>query len=114
MTAARRNPPMPATQMRQHVEQLATINGVPADQYGLWCQHGQRLLVPDPADTSDYPRCIPAVPWPCNEGCTPEGLAADMEEEAAEYERDRWNEYYDGIRDLHNHADDLPGGPGHP
>lgn len=84
-----------------------TINGVPADQYGLWCQHGKRLMVPDPADTSDYPRTVFADPWPCTDGCTPEKLAADMQAETDAYEAERWAEYYDGIREMRNHADDL-------
>lgn len=46
-------------------EPRTMINGVPAEQYGLWCEHGKHLLVADPADTSDYPGCVPADPWPC-------------------------------------------------
>lgn len=71
-----------------------SINGVPADQYGLWCQHGKRLLIPDPADTSDHPACIPADPWPCDDkGCTLAKLEAEFEAEAAAYEQERWDEY---------------------
>lgn len=84
------------------------INGVPADRYGMWCRHGKHLLVVDPTDSGDYPRCIPAEPWPCSEpSCSLEQLEVDMEAEAAAYEAERWAEYYDGIRDLRNHAEDL-------
>ncbi len=69
-----------------------TINGVPRDQYGLWCQHGQRLMVPDPADLTPYPVTVLADPWPCDV-CTPERLAADMQAEADAWEQERWDEY---------------------
>lgn len=69
------------------------INGVPREQYGLWCRHGHRLMVPDPTDTSDYPRTIPAEPWPCADGCTQEWLAAEFEAEQGAYEQERWDEY---------------------
>lgn len=72
-----------------------TINGVPVEQYGMWCPHGKRIMVPDPADTSDYPLCVFAEPWPCADGCTPEGVAAEMADEADEYEAQRWAEYRD-------------------
>lgn len=85
---------------------MQLINGVPAEQYGVWCRHGKRILAPDPADTSDYPRCIPADPWPCSEAsCSLAQYEADMEEEAAQYEAERWQEYYDGILPI---PGDLP------
>lgn len=87
-----------------------TINGVPRERYGLWCQHGKRLMVPNPANPGDFPGTVLADPWPCADGCTPDGLTAEMDAEAAAYEAERWDEYYDGIREIRNHADDLPGG----
>lgn len=54
------------------------INGVPVDAYGTWCQHGHHVLVVDPEDQSDYPGTVPADPWPCGQGCTPESLEAGM------------------------------------
>jgi hypothetical protein len=78
-----------------------------ADQRGQWCNHGKLLMVPDPADQREYPDYVVADPWPCADGCTPEKLAADMAAEAAAYEQERWDEYYDSIREFRNHADDL-------
>jgi len=80
------------------------INGVPADQYGMWCQHGKRIMVKDPADASDCPRLIFADPWPClTPGCTRERVEAELEEEALEYEQERWQEYWDICADgLHD------------
>ncbi|GLY54824.1 hypothetical protein [Lentzea sp. NBRC 102530] len=69
------------------------INGVVAELYGTWCQHGHHLTVVDPADTSDHPRTIPADPWPCTEGCTVESLEAELEAERIAYEEEREAEY---------------------
>jgi hypothetical protein len=69
------------------------INGVVAELYGTWCQHGHHLTVVDPADTSDYPGTIPADPWPCTEGCTVEELEAEMEAERIAFEQEREEEY---------------------
>lgn len=74
-----------------------TINGVPADQYGSWCPHGKRIMVPDPADESDYPPLMFADPWPCAEGCTREEIERQIEAEADRDERERWAEYYDMV-----------------
>lgn len=79
------------------MDERTTINGVPVDQYGVWCRHGKRILAPGPADMSDYPACAPVEPWPCDEGCTLVQYEADVEAEAAAYEAERWAEYYDGI-----------------
>lgn len=68
------------------------INGVSRDQYGLWCQHGRRLMVPDSADLTPYPATVLADPWPCSV-CTPDRLAADMQAEAAAWDQERWDEY---------------------
>lgn len=68
------------------------INGVPRDQYGMWCPHGKHVLVADPEDTSDHPATIPADPWPCG-SCTLSRLEAELKAEAEEYEQDRWDEY---------------------
>lgn len=71
------------------------VNGVPADRYGVWCQHGKHLMVRDPADTSDYPRCIPAEPWPCDEpSCSLDQLAADHEADEAAYYAERLAEHW--------------------
>lgn len=70
------------------------INGVPADRYGVWCRHDKHILVADPADTSGYPACIPADPWPCDE-CTFEEFSAAMEAEALEAEEALWREWHD-------------------
>jgi hypothetical protein len=89
------------------MSERATINGVPADRYGTWCPHGQRIEVPDPDDTGDYPRTVFAEPWPCTGGCTPQTVTTAMEEEAAAYEADRWAEYRDTIAEglsFGNHA----------
>jgi hypothetical protein len=67
------------------------INGVPADQYGMWCQHGYRVMVADPNDTTDYPGLVFTDPWPCPK-CTPQQIEAETEEEAAQYEAERWAE----------------------
>lgn len=72
-----------------------TINGVPADHYGSWCKHGKRIMVPDPVDQSDYPVLVFADPWPCDQGCTRVEIERQIEEEAAEYEAERWAEYWD-------------------
>ena len=66
------------------------------DARGVHCEHGQRVMVPDPVEADDlYPSFRMADPWPCDaEGCTAERLAAENEAEALEYERDRWLEYY--------------------
>ena len=74
---------------------MNTINGVPADQYGSWCPHGKRIMVPDPADQSDYPALVFTEPWPCDQGCTRAEIERQVEEEAAEYEADQWREYWD-------------------
>ena len=75
-----------------------TINGVRADQYGTWCRHGHRIMVPDPTDASDYPSRIPADPWPCAEdGCTLAAYEAAVLDETERYEDERRQEYYDGI-----------------
>jgi hypothetical protein len=71
------------------------INGVPVDQYGSWCPHGKRIMVADPSDLSDYPVLVFAEPWPCDRGCTRAECERQLEEEAAEYEADRWREYWD-------------------
>lgn len=68
------------------------INGVPRDQYGMWCEHGKHVLIADPEDTSDHPAQIPADPWPCG-SCTYSQLMADLKAEAEEYEADRLAEY---------------------
>lgn len=71
------------------------VNGVPADRYGIWCRHGKHLMVRDPSDTSDYPRCIPTAPWPCPEAdCSLDQLEADMEAEEATYYAERLAEYW--------------------
>lgn len=71
------------------------INGVPREEYGTWCQHGKRLLVPDPTDTSEHPRCIPADPWPCSvPGCTLERLQEELRAEAQEGDGSLWSEVY--------------------
>lgn len=56
------------------------INGVPADLFGTWCPHDKRVMVPDPSDTSEHPALLIAEPWPCNEGCSAEKLAAAYEQ----------------------------------
>jgi hypothetical protein len=68
------------------------INGVARDRYGVWCEHDLRVMVPNPADTSPYPGCVPADPWPCT-ACTPEDLEREDREIAAMYEAERWAEY---------------------
>lgn len=75
------------------------INGVPADQYGLWCRHGKHVMVVNPNDTSDYPGTVFADPWPCGQGCTPDSLAAEFEAEAEAFDDERWAEYNDTIRE---------------
>lgn len=55
------------------------INGVNRDQYGVWCEHDLRVMIPDPGDTRPVPACIPAEPWPCDP-CT----LADLQREEAE------------------------------
>lgn len=70
------------------------INGVPADEYGMWCRHGERIMVADPASRSEYPPLVFAEPWPCDEAaCTREQVERENAELAAEYEADRWAEY---------------------
>lgn len=70
------------------------INGVPVDQFGVWCPHGVRIMVADPADSSEYPECVYVEPWPCREqDCTQQGYEAGMQEEVAAYEAERWAEY---------------------
>ncbi len=51
---------------------------------GVYCKHGQRLLVP--ATDDPYPDYAPADPWPCAEdGCSLADLERQMEAEDAEY-----------------------------
>jgi hypothetical protein len=72
------------------------INGVPADEWGNWCAHGKRVMVPDPKhDPGDpYPAAVVANPWPCDApGCTPERLAAELIAEAHEAETQAMQEY---------------------
>lgn len=69
------------------------INGVPRDQYGMHCQHGHHIMVANPDVPGDYPGTVMADPWPCTDGCTPEGVAADIEAEGVAYEQERWDEY---------------------
>lgn len=74
------------------------INGVPADQWGTYCQHGVRVVAPDPTDRSDFPAGVVVEPWPCHaHGCTRESFDAAGEAEAEEYERARWDDYYAAI-----------------
>lgn len=61
------------------------INGVPVEMYGTWCPHGHHVFVADPADTRPYPTTIAADPWPCTQGCTAEGINAEMEAEIDEW-----------------------------
>lgn len=72
------------------------INGVPVDEWGTWCAHGKRIIEPDPGQPLTYENTGRVVdPWPCTEpGCTLEVFERDMAEEAAEYERERWAEYW--------------------
>lgn len=74
------------------------INGIPIDQWGMWCAHGKHVMVADPNDGREFPDSIMADPWPCNE-CTPEQLAAAMREEEDEYNRERWDEYWNTVRE---------------
>jgi hypothetical protein len=67
------------------------INGVERDRYGVWCAHGKHILVVDPADTGDYPGCVPADPWPC-EDCTLADFIREQDEEAAAYDEERWRD----------------------
>ena len=70
------------------------INGVPRDQWGLWCKHGHHLLVADPNSTEPYPPAVPADPWPCDSpDCTPAAVEAEFTAEAESYECERWEEY---------------------
>lgn len=59
---------------------LTPINGVDRERYGVWCAHGKHIMVVDSADTSDYPGCVPAEPWPCG-ACTLADLIRDQEAE---------------------------------
>jgi hypothetical protein len=70
------------------------INGVPRDQYGMHCQHGNHIMVANPDVPGDYPGTVMADPWPCDEGCTPEGVAARIEAEVDAYEAGRWADYW--------------------
>ncbi len=65
------------------------INSVPRDQYGTWCQHGKHIFVVDDTDPSPYPGTVAADPWPCSV-CTPEGVAAEMSEEAEQERQSVW------------------------
>jgi hypothetical protein len=72
------------------------INGVPADRWGTWCEHGKRVMVPDPhRDLADpYPAAVIADPWPCEApGCTPQRLEAELVAEAHEAGAEAMEEY---------------------
>jgi hypothetical protein len=70
------------------------INGVPREQWGVWCPHGKHIVIADPADDSDYPLDVAADPWPCTQGCTWEGYQAERAEEAAKADAEQWADYY--------------------
>lgn len=65
------------------------INGVPRENYGVWCHHGEHIMVVDPTDRADYPRTVPSKPWPCSQ-CTFEEFVSDMDKEV--------DTYYDNMR----------------
>ena len=69
------------------------VNGHDPEAYGVWCAHGAHVMVLDPADDSDIPDIVPAVPWPCAE-CTLADYERDVAAESAAYEARRWDEYW--------------------
>ena len=72
----------------------STINGVPEDRWGTWCEHGIRIVEPAPREVEQqYPMGQIVDPWPCNQGCTREGFIQEMKDEAASYEAAQWDEY---------------------
>jgi hypothetical protein len=73
--------------MNRDMEEL--IKGVPAFIYGVWCPHGHHIYVIDTDDFSPYPGVVPADPWPCEQGCTPETVEAAYEAEARAYEEEQ-------------------------
>ena len=74
-----------------------TFNGVPASQWGTWCQHGKRIVEPDPTAPElapGYPKGRFVEPWPCDaSGCTREAFERDMAEEEAAFHAERHAEY---------------------
>lgn len=74
------------------------INGVPVEEFGLWCPHGKHVMVVDPNDNREFPDCVMADPWPCNK-CTPDQVQAELNAEVAEYDREQWNQYWNAIRE---------------
>jgi len=68
------------------------LNGVPRDQFGVWCRHGKHIVVADPDNDDPYQEGIPADPWPCGQGCTWETYLADREYELALHEQDQMTE----------------------
>lgn len=87
------NPPLPH---QPTGESMRLINGVPADQWGTYCPHSVRVVGPDPTMTdTDFPNGVVIDPWPCHaDGCTREAFDAAGEAEQAQFEQDRWDDFY--------------------
>lgn len=73
----------------------ASINGVPTRQWGTWCQHGKRIIEPDPTQPLDHTNPGRVVePWPCiADGCTLASFEQDMADEEADYWAFLWDEH---------------------
>jgi hypothetical protein len=70
------------------------INGIPRDQYGMFCAHGRHIMVANPDGPDGFPGLVFADPWPCLDGCTPERVIAKIEDEEEAYEKARLDEYW--------------------
>lgn len=60
---------------------------------GVYCLHDKRIMVPEDEGV-EYSDIIFADPYPCDApGCSIEVVTRKMNEEAVEYEEERWAEY---------------------